>query len=141
MSIEIKGMAPLIQVFDMHRSLEFYRDKLGFEITGDSGGGDDSDWVMLRKGDATIMLNGQYESDQRPEAPPPERQQWHKDTCIFFGCPDVDAVFVFLQSKGIEAERPKIAPYGMKQLYLTDPDGYGICFQWPASREFEETFY
>ena len=27
---------------------------------------------------------------------------------------------------------PKVAWYGMKQLYLTDPDGYGLCFQWKA---------
>jgi len=25
-----------------------------------------------------------------------------------------------------------VAPYGMKQMYLADPDGYGICFQWTA---------
>jgi hypothetical protein len=23
----------------------------------------------------------------------------------------------------------------MKQLYVRDPDGYGLCFQWPASAE------
>ena len=22
---------------------------------------------------------------------------------------------------------------GSKQLYLSDPDGYGVCFQWPES--------
>jgi hypothetical protein len=21
---------------------------------------------------------------------------------------------------------------GMKQLYVSDPDGYSLCFQWPA---------
>jgi hypothetical protein len=34
-------------------------------------------------------------------------------------------------------EKPKIAPYGMKQMYLTDPDGYGICFQWPAQESVD----
>ena len=29
-----------------------------------------------------------------------------------------------------EVKEPKVAPYGMKQLYLTDPDGYLLCFQW-----------
>ena len=23
----------------------------------------------------------------------------------------------------------------MKQLYVLDPDGYNLCFQWPASDE------
>jgi hypothetical protein len=31
---------------------------------------------------------------------------------------------------GIQVEAPVVAPYGMKQLYLKDPDGYTICFQW-----------
>jgi hypothetical protein len=33
---------------------------------------------------------------------------------------------------GVDAKFPTVAPYGMKQLYLKDPDGYVICFQWPA---------
>jgi hypothetical protein len=33
---------------------------------------------------------------------------------------------------GIEAREPAVAPYGMKQLYLKDPDGYELCFQWKA---------
>jgi glyoxylase I family protein len=27
---------------------------------------------------------------------------------------------------------PKVAPYGMKQLYVHDPDGFSLCFQWKA---------
>jgi glyoxylase I family protein len=33
---------------------------------------------------------------------------------------------------GIKAEEPKVSWYGMKQVYLTDPDGYLLCFQWGA---------
>jgi hypothetical protein len=33
---------------------------------------------------------------------------------------------------GVDVKEPVIAPYGMKQLYLTDPDGYALCFQWKA---------
>ena len=31
MAIEVRGMAPLLQVFDMPLSIAFYRDVLGFE--------------------------------------------------------------------------------------------------------------
>ena len=53
MAIEIRGMTPLIQVFEMRRSLAFYRDLLGFSVVSDSGGGDGSSWVWLRKGTRT----------------------------------------------------------------------------------------
>jgi hypothetical protein len=33
----------------------------------------------------------------------------------------------------VPADPPKVAPCGMKQIYVTDPDGYILCFQWPAS--------
>lgn len=131
MPINIQNLTPLIQVFNMPRSLDFYRDILGFEIVGDSGNGDDSSWVWLRLNRCDLMLNDQYEPRHVPLNPPTERTKWHDDTCLYLGCPDVDAAYEYLKSKGIELDPPKVAPYGMKQLYLKDPDGYGLCFQWP----------
>lgn len=32
MALDIHGIAPLLQVFDMPTSIHFYRDVLGFEI-------------------------------------------------------------------------------------------------------------
>jgi hypothetical protein len=26
----------------------------------------------------------------------------------------------------------------MKQLYLHDPDGYGLCFQWPTDQKMHD---
>jgi hypothetical protein len=33
------------------------------------------------------------------------------------------------RDKGVDGKEPKVAPHGMKQLYLKDPDNFGICFQ------------
>jgi glyoxylase I family protein len=62
----------------------------------------------------------------------PARIVAHHDTGLFFGCPDVDAVYAHLCGKGVVVEPPKVASYGMKQLHLEDPDGYVLCFQWPV---------
>lgn len=132
MSIDIEGMTPLIQVFNMPRALAFYRDVLGFEVVGDSGSGDDSSWVWLRLNGADLMLNDQYEPGHVPDKPPAERIEWHDDTCLYFGCRDVDGAYAFLKSKGIELDPPLITSYGMKQLYVHDPDNYNLCFQWSA---------
>ena len=126
---ELRGMTPLLQVFNMPRSLSFYRGILGFEVITDSGSGDDSSWVWLRLNGCDLMLNDQYEPGHVPPECPPERVRWHGDTCLYFSCPDVDAAFEYLRSNGIDCHTPKNAPYGMRQLYLTDPDGYNICFQ------------
>jgi len=132
MAIEIRGLAPLMEVFDMPTSLEFYRDKLGFSVTGDSGQGDESGWVMLQLGPATIMLNTAYDDGERPDMPDSNRVAAHRDTCIYFSCPDVDAAYEHLKSNSIAANPPSVAPYGMKQLYVCDPDNFNLCFQWPV---------
>jgi glyoxylase I family protein len=129
MAIEMRGLCPLIQVFDMDVSLRFYCDVLGFEVLEKAKGGG---WAWLRCGDAELMLNTAYDDDERPEKPDPARWHGHQDTSLFIGCPDVDAACEYLQSKGVKVSQPKVAWYGMKQMYLTDPDGFGICFQWKA---------
>ena len=134
MGIDIRGMAPLLQVFDMPTSITFYRDVLGFEVvTTSKPRGEHFDWALLRLQGVELMLNTAYEQDARPPAPDPARIAAHDDTAIYFGCPDVDAAYAHLRRRGIAAKEPEVAHYGMKQLYLHDPDGYNLCFQWPAS--------
>ena len=132
MAIEIQSLTPLIQVYDMPTSIAFYRDVLGFEVVESNSPGDDCDWAMLRLQGLYLMLNTMYEQPDRPPVPDARRNFAHSDTCFYFGCSDVDAAYVHLQALGVAANPPQVAPYGMKQLYVTDPDGYNLCFQWPT---------
>jgi catechol 2,3-dioxygenase-like lactoylglutathione lyase family enzyme len=122
----------MLMVFDMNASLNFYVDTLGFEIHESAGEKDDVGWVWLKRNDLNLMLNTQYEMPDRPPQPEASRASVHRDTILYLGCPDVDAAYHELVGKGLKCDPPEVAPYGMKQLYLHDPDGYGICFQWPT---------
>ena len=126
-------MCPLLQVFDMPASVAFYRDLLGFVVIDAAPPGEDADWVWLRNNDADVMLNTMYEAPDRPAAPDAMRVEAHRDTGIYFGCRDVDALHAYLTERGVEVEELRTAPYGMRQVYLRDPDGYMLCFQWPAT--------
>ena len=128
MPVSVKDLTPLIQVFNMPRSLAFYRDVLGFEVVTDSGLGDDSSWVWIRLNGCSLMLNDQYEPGTAPDAPPSQRTKWHQDTAFFFGA-DPDDVYEHLKSKGLSPKPPLDTSYGMRQLSLSDPDGYNLCFQ------------
>jgi catechol 2,3-dioxygenase-like lactoylglutathione lyase family enzyme len=131
MTIKVRGVCVLLQVFDMATSVRFYRDVLGFEVVQTSPrNGDQFDWGWLRLNDADIMLNTAYEQEYRPAQPDATRVAAHSDTCLYFSCPDVDTAYQHLRAHGINVEEPKVAPYGMKQLYVKDPDGYNLCFQW-----------
>jgi len=135
MALDLRGVCPLLQVYDMPTSLRFYRDVLGFEVVSISPKirEDYFHWVWLKQGQAEIMLNTAYESDEeRPARRDPARTGAHEDTCLYFGCPDVQAAYEELRRRGAPVQEPKVAPYGMTQMYLRDPDGYTLCYQWPA---------
>lgn len=121
----------------MPTGIRFYRDKLGFTVKGSSpalGGEDRFHWVLLQRNNAELMLNTAFEfDDERPVPPDAARNAAHGDTCLYFSCPGVDAAYRELRDKGVDVSEPKLAPYGMKQIYFHDPDGYNVCFQWAAT--------
>ncbi len=129
MALEVRGLAPLLQVFDMPASIRFYRDVLGFDLVSTSAPGDDVGWALLRLGPVELMLNTAYEANRRPPAPDPARVAGHRDTGLYFACPDVEGAHRELQAKGLDVRPPVIREYGMKQLSFTDPDGYLLCLQ------------
>jgi glyoxylase I family protein len=137
MGIDIRGLCPLLAVYDMPASLRFYREVLGFAEVRKSGQGDDVGWAWLRFGEAELMLNTAYDIGERPSLPDPARVAAHADTILYLGCEDLEGAYAFLVARGVRADPPRVAWYGMKQLYVADPDGYGICFQWPAGQVSE----
>ena len=134
MGIEVGGMAPLLQVYDMNEALAFYRDALGFELVADSGEVDAPEgryvhWCWLRLGPTDLMLNTAYDEGERPPARDLQRQAGHDDLCLYFSVADVDATAAWLRSRELDVEGPRTAAYGMRQTWLRDPDGYQLCFQ------------
>ncbi len=106
-------------------------------VTTDGKQAPHCDWVLLRLNGVELMLNTAYEAEHRPPKPDPKRIASLRDTAIFFRCPDVDGAYAHVRGKGVAVKEPKVAPYGMKQLYVRDPDGYELCFQWPADGKAE----
>jgi glyoxylase I family protein len=135
MALHVRGLTPLLQVYDMPRSVRFYRDVLGFEVHSTSPvlGQDRFHWAWLQLGGAELMLNTAYEFDnERPAEPDRSRSAAHNDTVLYFACPDIEDAYQELCAKGVPVKEPVITGYGMKQIYVEDPDGYALCFQWSS---------
>src|SRR5271169_5199488 len=81
MSIPIESAVPLLAVFDVPRSIAFYRDALGFEVANTSkpftDAKDDYGWAMLRLNGVELMLNNMYEDNVRPSNPDRARAAAH----------------------------------------------------------------
>ena len=134
MAIEMTRLTPLIQVYDMPESIAFYCGKLGFELGASSPEIEGPEgryfhWAWLHRGAAGLMLNTAYDTGKRPPERDMARWRGHRDTTLYIACPDPDAAYADLVANGVEAEPPQVQSYGMKQVYLRDPDGYVLCFQ------------
>jgi uncharacterized glyoxalase superfamily protein PhnB len=129
-------VTPLLGVFDMLESARFYRDLLGFQVVAaspevDTREGHFSHWMRLKRGGTEIMLNTQFDSDERPLTRDAARNAAHGDTVLYIACDDVDEAYQELTQRGLSATPPQRASYGLMQLSCKDPDGYVIVFQEP----------
>jgi uncharacterized glyoxalase superfamily protein PhnB len=120
--VVVKELVPLLVVADIQRSLAFYRDRLGFELTGTWEPDGKLAWCRLARGGTCLMLQ-QACSEDGP-ATGRGRGVW-----LYATCDDADAMHEELTAAGLMLALPEIAFYGMKQLFLHDPDGYVLCFQ------------
>lgn len=126
MSNALHELTPLLIVAAMSRSLAFYRDQLGFQMTQDWSPGGRLAWCRLERDGVSLMLQQACDEDG------PEEGRG-RGVVFYFSCADADREYDRLQASGVNVARPQVAFYGMNQLVVTDPDGYELCFQNPVA--------
>lgn len=122
--MNVQQTVPLLMVTDMNKSRAFYCDGLSFEMTGQWEPDGKLAWCRLDHGGAAIMLQQACDED-----PPPNT--WGRGVGLYFICEDANAIHRDITARGVSAEAPRAAFYGMNQLFVTDPDGYRLCFENP----------
>jgi catechol 2,3-dioxygenase-like lactoylglutathione lyase family enzyme len=119
------GMVPIF-VSDQQRALEFYRDKLGFEVILDdpySGYGADAfRWITVapKKGGTQFIL---YHPAMNPGDDELENRvgTW---TGIVFFTDDIMGTYKTLSERGVQFDgEPKKQPWGGYECFFRDPDG------------------
>jgi catechol 2,3-dioxygenase-like lactoylglutathione lyase family enzyme len=86
----------IIPVSDQDRSLEFYTDKLGFEVRADVPFGEGDRWLEVAPpGSAAAVAI----MPPRPGETPSNTQ-----TCVSFTTDDLDAAHAELKERGVEVE-------------------------------------
>jgi uncharacterized glyoxalase superfamily protein PhnB len=53
----------------------------------------------------------------------------HRDAILTLGCLDLDGAYSYLKAAGAIVQAPVVAHFGMRQVFVTDPDGYMLCLQ------------
>lgn len=126
----VQQAVPFFGVSNMEKSVQFYVDGLGFEMTKKWIPRGRIEWCWLQLGDAALMLQT---FRNVPE------QKVGVGVSICFQCQDALQIYRDVKARGIEAKRPFVGN-AMWVTNMTDPDGYKIEFESPTDVP-EETEY
>jgi lactoylglutathione lyase len=134
----VRQAVPFFGVSNIERSVRYYVDGLGFEMTNKWIDEGKLRWCWLRNGDAAIMLQ-EFRSEGHDSWVPEGKLGVGVSIC--FICSDALAIYREVKSRGVEASRPFVGN-GMWVTSLSDPDGYRIDFESytdvPEETEFSE---
>ena len=128
--VEISGISPLFIVRDVPKSLAFYRDRLGFEITFQGPEPDDIFFGIVRRGGAQILFK------EVGVAPVPNYTRDIKQGIArwdaYVSVPDPDALAAEFASRNVELFLPlQDTEDGLRGFELQDVDGYILFFGRP----------
>ena len=119
----VRELVPLLLVRDVARAVAFYTGRLGFRMTRSWEPDGCLRWCRVVRDGAAVMLE-QGDADAAPRG---------RGVTFYFVCDDADAMHAELAARGLRPPSPGVAFYGMKQVHVTDPDGYELCFESPVA--------
>jgi glyoxylase I family protein len=127
--MNVKYFAPLLNVESVSRSIEFYRDHLGFRVTQEWEDDGRIRRASLETSGVRLMLNEPHDVDNRDR----RCRHTYGDAVFYFTIDDVDSLHTRLNSTGILVGDLANEHYGMREFYVRDPDGYELGFGTPVS--------
>jgi catechol 2,3-dioxygenase-like lactoylglutathione lyase family enzyme len=116
---KIKKMSPQLIVADINRSIDFYTNKLGFEMDFLY----EDFYAGISKDGFTIHLKvGKPSIEER------KNKRKNEDLDIVFSVNNIEDLYEEQSNKLVEFTQPlREMDYG-KEFYIIDPDGYIISF-------------
>ncbi|MBZ5608692.1 MAG: VOC family protein [Acidobacteriia bacterium] len=130
----LHGIAPFFVVDDLQMSLDFYRSKLGFEITYTGGGnGQGSDFFAMVQRDGVMLMLKHIAPEIHPQ-PNHSRHKWARwDAYIHTS--DPDSLYGEYLGAGvpIHSELADTSD-GLRAFEIIDNSGYVLCFGRPREK-------
>jgi lactoylglutathione lyase len=120
------NLTPHFWVQDMRRSIDFYRDALGFEVRRAEPEGAPA-FASLARGDDGLMLSphGAFTEVWPLERQAEARRGSQAPMSMFLESSDLHADFVRARSAGARiVDEPGERPWGQREFVVADPDGY-----------------
>jgi predicted enzyme related to lactoylglutathione lyase len=124
----LTGSSAVLLVSDLERSVEFWRDRLGFTC---ETFGDPPDFATAVRDAAVVLLALCAD----PAAIVPNWKIVTNIWNVYIRVDDADAIYAEVQERGAAIDY-KIydAPHGFREFGVQDPDGHDIAFGQPLQR-------
>jgi lactoylglutathione lyase len=122
----VKQAVPFFWVSDIQKSLAFYIEGLGFQMTRQWTPEGKLRWCWLELGDAALMLQ-----EFPPNHPKLAGAKLGQGVSICFMCQDALAIYRETTARGIAASEPQVGN-GLWVTCMLDPDGYRVDFESPT---------
>ncbi len=132
----VRQAVPFFGVTDMEKSLRFYVEGLGFELTNKWAPEGKIHWCWLQLGGAAVMLQEFRKEGTHPGHPGGKLGQ---GVSVSFQCRDALSIYRAITSRGMEAKRPFVGN-NMWVTSVVDPDGYRLEFESPTDVPEETVF-
>jgi uncharacterized glyoxalase superfamily protein PhnB len=126
--IRAVALSPSLTVRDVHASLAWYRDVLGFEVDREMERDGKLRGVALKAGDVRLLIN------QDDGAKGHDRIKGAGLSLMFSTRQSVDAVAAHIKAHGgTLASEPADMPWGQRVFRVIDPDGYVFAVSAPIA--------
>jgi catechol 2,3-dioxygenase-like lactoylglutathione lyase family enzyme len=118
----------MLEADDVKATVDFYVGGLGFELTGSIPNGDGGyEWVSLRRDGVGFMFVGRHFHDGEVDEEHPARPLITGS--LYLNVADVDALAEELRGRNVQLDfGPVDQPHGMREIGVTDPNGYFLVF-------------
>jgi len=137
----IESLCTNLMVTDMTASLDFYHRIIGLQIAfsvnadrkTDTSGGirDDAVFASLHAGSSEVMLQERHSMIEDANGAIAKDKQPGGGISLYFRCDDVDAVVERLGDNTAVVKPLQTTWYGMKEIWLRDPDGWIVTLGCP----------
>jgi catechol 2,3-dioxygenase-like lactoylglutathione lyase family enzyme len=121
--------SPILGVANVRRTAEYWRDVLGFSLDPDDGifapvpTEPEGVYGIVKRGGVWVHFQ------RRREASPPRAPRPAQERDIYLYVNLVHEVHADLVARGAKVvQPPTVAPYGILEFVIEDPDGHRIAF-------------
>lgn len=132
-NVSFGRLVPMLTTDDLSGTIAFYRDTLGFEVTG-TYPEDNPNWCYLKRGDSHLMFSTLDELDHdHDEHEHDEGEEHHHQGptgvwTLYVYPDDVDSLWDRLKEQAPVAYPMHETPYGMREFGIRDPNGFTLSF-------------